>query len=180
MNNSISHVPETRPAGRLFTAKLNAGLLRFRGISPIKSLQIDLWHRLPSRLHRFPATAVKEGSGGRRGGGDGNKDNESQGGGEKVLAWWRSLADLFWWPCDWKEEDVGIRDEDIKAKSRTTHFTNSKTRKLWAEIGGGLLGYLWQQVRTTSLTWLTNEMIQTYSEPLSSQLCYNVFMVLNC
>lgn len=38
----ISHGPETRTAGRLLAAELNAGLLRFRGISPIKSSQIDL------------------------------------------------------------------------------------------------------------------------------------------
>lgn len=42
-------------------------------------------------------------------------------------------------PCDWKEEDVGIR-EDIKAQHRTAHVNNSK--RIEKLIGGGLLGYL--------------------------------------
>ena len=32
-----------------------------------------------------------------------------------MLVWWRSLDDLYQWPCDWKEEDVGIRSGGIKA-----------------------------------------------------------------
>ncbi len=50
-------------SSRLSPLKLNAGVLRFTGISSIRFVQIDLWHRLPSRLHYLPASA---GTGGGR------------------------------------------------------------------------------------------------------------------
>lgn len=72
------HLTWTWSTTSMSPPQLNAGVLRFRGISPIKSFQIDLWHRLPSRLHRLPRHCRY----GRAGGVDGNKDTWSQAGEE--------------------------------------------------------------------------------------------------